>query len=159
SFAWLFGVRRGQAAAVGPRGSFPTGRLAAVGSDTCKRTILAESDFASSPARLTTELEAFPRSIATRSVFLVIGVSAEKASLARLFLINLRFVECFRLDDCQGSGVSIKLLKEAAVVSRVAGSAGLLDLEEQYVAIAVGKPALNLLGMAAGLALEPELFS
>ena len=82
---------------------------------------------------------------------------AEKAWLARLFLINLRFVECFRLDDCQGFGVSIKLLKEAAVVSRVAGSAGLLDLEEQYVAIAVRKPALNLLGMATGLALEPEL--
>lgn len=76
-----------------------------------------------------------------------------------LFAIDLGLVECFPFDDCQGVGLSIKFLEEAAVVSGVACSPGLLDLEEEDVAIAVGEPAFDLLGVAARFALEPELFS
>jgi hypothetical protein len=77
----------------------------------------------------------------------------------RLLVIDLGLVEYFPFDDWQDVGLSIKFLEEAAVVSGVACSPGLLDLEEEDVAIAVGEPAFDLLGVAARFALEPELFS
>jgi predicted regulator of Ras-like GTPase activity (Roadblock/LC7/MglB family) len=73
------------------------------------------------------------------------------------FLVNLAVVEGLLFEDLECIGLAVELLEEAAVVSGVAGAAGLLDFEEEHVTVAVGEPAFDLLGMAAGFAFAPEL--
>jgi hypothetical protein len=41
----------------------------------------------------------------------------------------------------------------------VAGAAGLLDLKEEHIAVAIRKPATDFLRVTTGLTLEPEFFS
>ena len=53
----------------------------------------------------------------------------------------------------------IKLGIKAAGIAGVAGAADLLDLEEEGVAVAVDKPAEDLLSVAARFPLLPELFA
>ena len=48
---------------------------------------------------------------------------------------------------------------EKAAPKPVAGTTSTLDLKEEHIAITIGKPAFDLLGVAARFALEPELLS
>ena len=41
----------------------------------------------------------------------------------------------------------------------MAGAAGLFDLKEKHIAVAIRKPATDFLGMTTGLTFEPEGFS
>ena len=75
------------------------------------------------------------------------------------FLIHAVLVEGLLIPNREGTASPVEFLKKAAQISRVTGSPGLLDFKEEHVAITVRKPAADLLFMAAGLALEPELFS
>ena len=159
SLAWLLGVRKGQAAPTGGRFVFPAGRGVTFGSTTCRSTILAEIAWASSAARLARWLEALLKSTATRSVFVAMSCGEKAKGVAKLFLIDFGFLECFCLGNGHCPGLSIKFLEEAAVVSGVTRASDLLDLEQEHVAVAICKPAFDLLGMAAGFPLEPKLFS
>ena len=114
-----------------------------------------------------TSAEASLKSRATRRVFIAIeqwksGRLKEDYTVAivRLCLaVDLAIVERLAFADSHSIRLAVEFLKETAVVSGVAGAAGLLDLEEENVAVAVRKPALDLLRVAAGFALEPQLFS
>lgn len=75
----------------------------------------------------------------------------------RLLLIHLAVVEHFFFADRQGLGGEVHLLEEAAFVACVAGAGFLFDLEEEDVLVAVHEPANDALGVATGLAFEPEL--
>jgi len=74
-------------------------------------------------------------------------------------LVHAVLVEGLLIPNREGTAPPVEFLKKAAQISRVTGSPGLLDFKEEHVAITVRKPAADLLFMAAGLALEPELFS
>lgn len=73
--------------------------------------------------------------------------------------VHLTVVEGLVFGDIQRVCLAIKFLEEAAVVSGVARATGLLDLEKEDVAIAVGKPAFDPLRVATGFTFEPELLS
>jgi len=75
------------------------------------------------------------------------------------FFIDAGFVEGLRLADGQGSGLSVEFLEEATQVAGVAGAAGLLDLKEEHIAVAIRKPATDCLRVTTGPTLEPEFFS
>lgn len=74
------------------------------------------------------------------------------------FLLLVRFlgVEEFLFGDVDGGAVGCEGLEEAALVAGVAGSADLLDFKEEGIGVAIGGPADDLLGVAAGFALDPE---
>ena len=74
-----------------------------------------------------------------------------------MFLIHLAVVEHFFLADGQWLGGEVHLLEEAAFVAGVAGAGFLFDFEEEDILVAVHEPADDALGVAAGLAFEPEL--
>ena len=76
-----------------------------------------------------------------------------------LFGVNGGVVEGFWLLNGEGGAGHVVLLEEAALIAGVACAAGLLDLEEQDVLVAVGVPAFDFLGVSAGFALEPEFFA
>lgn len=87
------------------------------------------------------------------------GSGIDSVAILRLCVsVDLAIVERFAFVDSQSIRLAVKFLKETAVVSGVAGAAGLLDLEEENVAVAVRKPAFDLLRVAAGFAFEPQLF-
>ena len=75
------------------------------------------------------------------------------------FSIDAGFVEGLWLADGQRSGLPVEFLEEATQVSGVAGAAGLLDLKEEHIAVAIRKPATDFLRVTTGLTLEPEFFS
>lgn len=88
------------------------------------------------------------------------GPGIDSVAIVLLCLaVDLAIVERLAFADSYSIRLAVEFLKETAVVSGVAGAAGLLDLEEENVAVAVRKPALDLLRVAAGFALEPQLFS
>ena len=72
-------------------------------------------------------------------------------------MIHLAVVEHFFLSDGQELGRAIHFLEEAAFVAGVAGAGFLLDFEEEDIFVAIHEPADDALGVAAGLAFEPEL--
>ena len=57
----------------------------------------------------------------------------------------------------QGLGRAIHFLEEAAFVAGVAGTGFLFDFEKEDILVAVHEPAHDALGVATGLAFEPEL--
>ena len=61
--------------------------------------------------------------------------------------------------DRQRSGLAVELLEEAALVTRVAGTNGLFDLEKEDIAVAIHIPPDDTLEVAAGFALEPEFLA
>ncbi len=72
-------------------------------------------------------------------------------------MVDLAVVEHFFLADGKELGRSVHFLKEAAFVAGVAGAGFLFDFEEENILVAVHEPADDALGVAAGLAFEPEL--
>jgi len=74
-------------------------------------------------------------------------------------MVGLFVVENFALGDGERMSAAIVLLKKAALVAGVAGSADLFNLEKKDVLVAVGVPAFHFLGVAAGFAFEPELLA
>lgn len=72
-------------------------------------------------------------------------------------MIHLAVVEHFSLADGKCLGGAIHFLKETAFVAGVAGAGFLFDLKEEDILVAVHKPTHDTLGVAAGLAFEPEL--
>ena len=71
-------------------------------------------------------------------------------------MIHLAVVEHFFLSDGQELGGAIHFLEEAAFVAGVAGAGFLFYFEEEDILVAVDEPADYALGVAAGLAFEPE---
>ena len=77
---------------------------------------------------------------------------------AAALLVDRLVVEGFALRDRQRARLTVEFLEEATPVAGVAGPAGLPDLKEEDIAVAIDKPAHDLLGVAAGFAFEPEFF-
>ncbi len=83
----------------------------------------------------------------------------EDLVLRLALFVGLFVVENLALGYVERFGVAIVFLIEAALVTSVAGAADLFDLEKEHILIAVGIPAFDFLGVAAGFAFEPELLT
>src|ERR1041385_8608299 len=75
------------------------------------------------------------------------------------FLPAVDLLRCFqlRLGGFEGITGALDRPEEAGLVAFVTGRADLLDLQEQRVPVAIEREVLHRLGVAALLALHPEL--
>jgi len=76
---------------------------------------------------------------------------------AALLFVDGGVVENLLFRDRERVALRVELLEETALVAGVAGAAGLRDFKEEHVAVAIHIPAVDLLRVSAGFALEPEL--
>src|ERR1043166_8044495 len=72
-------------------------------------------------------------------------------------VVGFFWIENFLFHDFSRRSIPVKRLEKAAFVARVTRAAGLLDFKKQRIRVAIFKPSHHTLGVAAGLALEPEL--
>src|SRR5690554_4411811 len=80
-----------------------------------------------------------------------------RSTAYRLLPIHLLRVEHLLPDDLPVRGGWLVLAVETTVIPIMAGRAGLFDLDQDHIPVAVGGDALDLLDMAARFTLEPQL--